>query len=129
MQNKIYSLKFSVDNFESEIKLTEGELPGIPKDSPSKNGFNLLWLNSDKPVFSDTELRGIWVKDEPEHLLWALRNPLLGYSADSSEFGSGIISAALTQSVTSLTVPIFLPQQLFRSTSVRRFVITRLTRL
>ncbi len=94
MQSKIYSVKFLIDDFETEIKVKEGNLPEIPTDLQKKNGFNLMWIGSDKPVFDDAELQGIWVKGVPELLLWALRNPLLGYSTDSSEFGSGIISAA-----------------------------------
>ena len=94
MQSKIYNVTFLIDDFEVEIWVKEGELPEKPCDAPLKDGFNIVWLDSDKPVFKDTKCEGIWVKSTPEHLLWALNNPLLGYSSDSSEFGSGIISAA-----------------------------------
>lgn len=92
--DRFYSVKFVVANFEKQITVKEGELPKVPCDAPTKNEFNLMWLGSDKPVFADTECEGVWVVNTPEHLLWALRNPLLGYSTDSSEHGSGIIAAA-----------------------------------
>ncbi len=87
-------VRFLIDDFSEVVEVTAGELPTPPVKAPKKDGFRIMWLDSDKPVEKDTECKGIWVKEVPEHLLWALRYPLLGYSTDSKENKSGIIPAS-----------------------------------
>ena len=39
MQSKIYSVKFLIDDFETEIKVKEGNLPEIPTDLQKKTAL------------------------------------------------------------------------------------------
>ncbi len=88
-------VKFYIDGaLYAETESLIGEKPQKPEAEPFKDGFKIMWINSDKPTEENMKCFGAWVKGDPELLLWSLKNPLLGYSTDSKENKSGIISAS-----------------------------------